>query len=35
MEWVIPALIGTALGILLSQIGQTAPAEELEIKTLL
>jgi LIVCS family branched-chain amino acid:cation transporter len=34
MEWVIPALVGTGLGILLSQIGQTAPAEELEIKTL-
>jgi LIVCS family branched-chain amino acid:cation transporter len=34
MEWVIPALVGTALGILLSQIGQTAPAEELEVETL-
>ncbi len=34
MEWVIPALVGTALGILLSQIGQTASAEELEVETL-
>jgi branched-chain amino acid:cation transporter, LIVCS family len=28
MEWIIPALVGTAFDILLSQIGQSAPAEE-------
>ncbi|CAH0287469.1 hypothetical protein SRABI96_04160 [Peribacillus sp. Bi96] len=33
MEWIIHALAGTAFGLLSSQIGQTAPAEELEIET--
>lgn len=34
MEWIIPALVGTAFGLLLSQFGQTAQAEGLEIETL-
>jgi LIVCS family branched-chain amino acid:cation transporter len=30
MEWIIPALVGIASGLLLSQIGQAAQSEELE-----
>ncbi|WMX56136.1 branched-chain amino acid transport system II carrier protein [Peribacillus sp. R9-11] len=34
MEWIIPALVGIASGLLLSQIGQAAQSEELESATL-
>ncbi|MFD4818324.1 branched-chain amino acid transport system II carrier protein [Peribacillus butanolivorans] len=34
MEWIIPALVGIAIGLLLSQIGQAAPSEELKNATL-
>ncbi|MFB7637522.1 branched-chain amino acid transport system II carrier protein [Peribacillus butanolivorans] len=34
MEWIIPALVGIASGLLLSQIGQEAQSEELESATL-
>ncbi|MFJ7682778.1 branched-chain amino acid transport system II carrier protein [Peribacillus butanolivorans] len=34
MEWIIPALVGIASGLLLSQIGQAAQSEELENATL-
>ncbi|MGE7765177.1 branched-chain amino acid transport system II carrier protein [Peribacillus sp. NPDC096540] len=34
MEWIIPALVGIAIGLLLSQTGQAAPSEELESATL-
>ncbi|MFE4351814.1 branched-chain amino acid transport system II carrier protein [Peribacillus butanolivorans] len=34
MEWIIPALVGIASGLLFSQIGQAAQSEELESATL-
>ncbi|MGG0286177.1 branched-chain amino acid transport system II carrier protein [Peribacillus butanolivorans] len=34
MEWIIPALVGIASGLLLSQIGQATQSEELESATL-
>ena len=34
MEWIIPALVGTALGILLSQIGQQLQLRSWEVETL-
>ncbi|MFD6438988.1 branched-chain amino acid transport system II carrier protein [Peribacillus sp. NPDC060186] len=34
MEWIIPALVGIAIGLLLSHIGQAAPSEELKSATL-
>ena len=34
MEWILPALVGTAIGIILSQTGKAAPAEEMDIETI-
>ncbi|MGE7602780.1 branched-chain amino acid transport system II carrier protein [Peribacillus sp. NPDC097675] len=34
MEWILPALVGTVIGIILSQTGKAAPAEDMDIKTI-
>jgi LIVCS family branched-chain amino acid:cation transporter len=34
LEWIIPFLVGTAIGILLSQTGKTDPSEELDTETI-